>query len=144
MSVQTANGTVSAAQIPQFVNQVYDTNTPPSVNISTPVTVSAPAQPSVPAAPSPVTISGAPGSYTTNLGGNNTSLNEWTSTGDYSLNTIAKSHGLTPNQLAQVSLGAQNNPMLQAYIKKGNFNANIPAGTELFIPKANWGLVSSS
>jgi hypothetical protein len=65
-------------------------------------------------------------------------MNEWTSTGKYSLNTVAKSHGMTAQQLIAASEKAENNPALAAYVKKGNLNAMLPAGVEVFIPNANW------
>src|SRR5215475_3538306 len=112
-----APGGVDASLVPQFINQVYDQDTPPK-------------------APTPPrTISGAPGSFTTGLPGG---MNEWTSTGKYSLNTIAKSHGMTAQQLIKVSEAQENNVPLKNYVKKGNFNAPLPAGVQLFFPNANW------
>ncbi len=125
-------GGVDASLVPQFVNQTYVNNTPPAVPTPASVAVTPPAS-----APKAVTntISGAPGSYTTGLAGG---LNEWTSTGKYSLNTVAKSHGMTAQQLIKVSESAENNPVLAAYVKKGNYNAPLPAGVQVFIPNANW------
>jgi hypothetical protein len=125
-------GGVDASLVPQFVNQTYTNVSPPAVPITTSPTVSAPA---TPAAAATSTISGAPGSYTTGLAGG---LNEWTSTGKYSLNTVAKSHGMTAQQLIATSTSAENNPLLAAYVKKGNYNAPLPAGIQVFIPNANW------
>jgi hypothetical protein len=65
-------------------------------------------------------------------------MNEWTSNGKYSLNVIAKSHGMTAQQLIKASEAAENNVALKAYVSKGNFNAPVPAGVQLFIPNANW------
>lgn len=125
-------GGVDASLVPQFVNQTYTNTTPPTVNITTAPTVTPPA---TPAQTIPKTISGSPGSYTTGLPGG---LNEWTSTGKYSLNTIAKSHGMTAQQLIASSTAAENNPLLAAYVKKGNYNAPLPTGIQVFIPNANW------
>ena len=133
-------GGVDASLVPQFINQTYENVTPPAApnvtvnnTIPTPPTVVAPTVPNAPKPPT--TISGSPGSFTTGLAGG---LNEWTSTGKYSLNTIAKSHGMTAQQLIAVSEKAENNPTLKAYVAKGNFNAMLPAGVEVFIPNANW------
>jgi hypothetical protein len=65
-------------------------------------------------------------------------MNEWTSTGKYSLNTIAKSHGMTAQQLIKVSEASENNAGLKSYVAKKNFNAPVPAGVQLFFPNANW------
>lgn len=116
-------GGVDASLVPQFVNQTYVNSTPPAVTT-----------PTAPTTP-PKTVSGASGSYTTGLANG---MNEWTSTGKYSLNTIAKSHGMTPAQLIAASEGAENNTQLKAYVAKGNYNAMVPSGVELFIPNANW------
>lgn len=131
-------GGVDASLVPQFVNQVYESSSPPpapSVTVNN--TIPAPPAPTPPPTPQPSakTISGAPGSYTTGLPGG---MNEWTSTGVYGLNVIAKSHGMTPQQLIAASEAAENNVPLQQYVKKGNFNAAVPAGVQLFIPNANW------
>jgi hypothetical protein len=136
-------GGVDASLVPQFINQTYENVSPPAApnvtvnnTIPTPPTVVAPTVPKPPAQPKPpTTISGSPGSYTTGLAGG---LNEWTSTGKYSLNTVAKSHGMTAQQLIAVSEKAENNPTLKAYVAKGNYNAMLPAGVEVFIPNANW------
>jgi hypothetical protein len=138
-----APGGVDASLVPQFINQTYNQETPPpapnvTVNntIPTPPTVTAPTPTPQPApVAKAATISGSPGSYTTGLAGG---LNEWTSTGQYSLNTVAKSHGMTPQQLIAVSEGAENNVPLQNYVKAGNYNAPLPSGVEIFIPNANW------
>jgi hypothetical protein len=134
-------GGVDSSLVPQFVNQTYvDSQPPVAPNVTVNNTVPAPptVAPTPPpaAAPAPAkTISGAPGSYTTGLAGG---LNEWTSTGKYSLNTIAKSHGMTAQQLIASSESAQNNPTLKAYVSKGNLNAMLPSGVEIFIPNADW------
>ena len=119
----------------------------PAVSSTTPVGTTAPVgtTPAAPAAtaPAPVattapaatTISGSPGSYTTGLAGN---LDEWTSTGAYSLNTLASSHGMTTQQLITASEGAQNNVLLKNYVAKGNYNSPLPAGVELFYPAQYW------
>jgi hypothetical protein len=140
-SASTVNqpGGVDASLVPQFINQTYNQEEPPTApNITVNNTVPPPPT-GIPHPPSPgkepSTISGAPGSYTTGLAGN---MNEWTSTGKYSLNTIAKSHGMTAQQLIAASEAAQNNVGLKAYVSKKNFNAPVPAGVELFIPNANW------
>jgi hypothetical protein len=134
-----APGGVDASLVPQFINQTYDQDTPPAApNVTINNTIpTPPTRPPIvpPREPEPRTISGAPGSYTTGLPGG---LNEWTSTGKYSLNTIAKSHGMTPQQLIAVSEHAQNNVGLKAYVAKKNYNAKVPAGVELFFPNANW------
>ncbi len=135
-----AAGGVDSSLVPQFINQTYNQETPPAapnvtVNNTVPAPVAATPAPVAAAAPSAKTISGAPGSYTTGLSGG---LNEWTSTGAYSLNTIAKSHGMTAQQLIASSEAAENNPTLAAYVKKGNLNAMLPSGVEIFIPNANW------
>jgi hypothetical protein len=135
-------GGVDSSLVPQFVNQTYvDSQPPVAPNVTVNNTVPAPpvvVTPTPPPAATPApakTISGAPGSYTTGVAGG---LNEWTSTGKYSINTIAKSHGMTAQQLIASSEKAQNNPSLAAYVKKGNLNAMLPAGVEIFIPNANW------
>jgi hypothetical protein len=137
-STAQAPGSASDANlIPQFVNQVYDNTTPPPAdNITVNNTIPSPptVQPNEPA-PEPTTISSSPGAYTTGLAGSN---DEWTSTGKYSLNTLAKSHGMTPQQLLSVSEAAENNVGLKAYAKAGNFNAPVPSGVHIFIPKTNW------
>ena len=130
-------GGVDASLVPQFVNQTYVNGTPPQApSITVNNTVPPPA---TPAASTAKTVSGAPGSYTTGLSGG---LNEWSSTGKYSLNTIAKSHGMTAQQLIASSQSAENNPTLAAYVKKGNYNSPVPAGVQLFFPNANWTKVS--
>lgn len=133
-------GGVDSSLVPQFVNQTYvDSQPPVAPNVTVNNTIPTPpvvTPTPAPAAPAPAkTISGAPGSYTTGLTGG---LNEWTSTGKYSLNTIAKSHGMTAQQLIASSETAQNNPTLKAYVSKGNLNAMLPSGVEIFIPNANW------
>jgi hypothetical protein len=126
-------GGVDASLVPQFVNQTYTNETPPAApSVTVNNTVPAPA---TPAASTAKTISGAPGSYTTGIAGG---LNEWSSTGKYSLNTIAKSHGMTAQQLIASSQSAENNPTLAAYVKTGNYNKPVPAGVQLFFPNANW------
>jgi len=45
---------------------------------------------------------------------------------------------MTAQQLIAVSEGAENNVPLQNYIKKGNLNAPLPSGVQIFIPNANW------
>lgn len=139
----------SANNVPQFVNQTYTTVSAPeqtTVNMPTmspppktprpPTPTPAPTPAPTPQpVPEPTTISGSPGSYTTNLPNK---MDEWTSTGKYSLNTLAKSHGMTAQQLVNSSLAGQVNPGLQAYVKKGNNNAPVPAGVQLFFPAANW------
>lgn len=143
-------GGVDASLVPQFVNQTYNETTPPVTNITdsgntiTGSTVAAPGGTATStttaagtATTPPSTISGAPGSYTTGLTGN---YDEWTSTGGYSITTVAKSHGLTPQQLIASSESQTSNPALAAYVKKGNLNAPLPNGIALFIPKANWGV----
>jgi hypothetical protein len=134
-------GGVDSSLVPQFVNQTYNQETPPAApnvtvnnTIPTPPTVATPT-PTATTTPPAKTISGAPGSYTTGLANG---LNEWTSTGDYSLNTIAKSHGMTAQQLIASSESAENNTALKAYVAKGNYNAKLPSGVEIFIPNANW------
>lgn len=133
-------GGVDASLVPQFINQTYNQETPPAApNVTVNNTVpSPPAATPTPPAPKPIgpaTISGAPGSFTTGLAGGQ---NEWTSTGKYSLNTIAKSHGMTAQQLIANSESAEANPLLKAYVAKGNLNAMLPAGVQIFIPNANW------
>lgn len=132
-----AAGGVDSSLVPQFINQTYNQETPPAApNVTVNNTIPAPPTAVSPTpTPSAKTISGAPGSYTTGLSGG---LNEWTSTGSYSLNTIAKSHGMTAQQLIAASEGAENNPLLEAYVKKGNLNAMLPSGVQIFIPNANW------
>lgn len=137
-STVNSPGGVDASLVPQFVNQTYVQGTPPPAPDVNNITVNPPptSLPNpTPAAPEPNTISGAPGSYTTGLG---TGFNEWTSTGKYSLATIAKSHGMTAQQLIAASEAQTNNPALKAYVAKGNLNAPVPAGVALFIPSANW------
>ncbi len=154
----TTTPSTPANQVPQFVNQTYVSTTAPS---STGATAATPAGPTpvspTPTAtpqptsttpnpntaavklPSPVTVSGAPGSYTVGL--NSGKTDEWTSTGAYSLNTIAKSHAMTAQQLINSSLAAENNVPLQKYVAKKNYNAKIPAGVQLFFPAAKWPVV---
>lgn len=133
-----APGSASSANlIPQFVNQVYNQETPPpaeNVTVNNTIPVPPTVQPNEPG-PEPSTISSSPGSYTTGLAGSN---DEWTSTGKYSLNTLAKSHGMTAQQLLAVSEASENNVGLKAYAAKGNFNAPVPSGVHIYIPKANW------
>jgi hypothetical protein len=141
-------GGVDASLVPQFINQVYDQDVPPSapnitVNNTVPLPKVNPGGPPKWMPPArepnePATISGAPGSFTTGLAGG---LNEWTSTGKYSLNTIARSHGMTAQQLIAISEHAENNPGLKAYVSKGNLNAPLPAGIQVFIPNKNWKMV---
>jgi hypothetical protein len=45
---------------------------------------------------------------------------------------------MTAQQLIAVSESSENNATLAAYVKKGNYNALVPAGVQLFIPAANW------
>lgn len=138
-----AAGGVDSSLVPQFINQEYvNTTPPPAPNITVnnqvpPPSVTVPPMTPPPATSPTPTVSGAPGSYTTNLPGG---LNEWTSTGKYSLNTIAKSHGMTSQQLIASSEGAENNPLLKSYVQKGNYNAPLPAGVQVFIPNANWSM----
>ena len=140
-------GGVDSSLVPQFVNQVYNQEQPPAapnitVNKTLPTPPTVAPQPPVPNVPpkspppEPATVSGSPGSYTTGLGGKYP--DEWTSTGVYSLNTIAKSHGMTAQQLIAASEASQNNVALKSYASKGNFNAKLPAGVQLFFPSANW------
>lgn len=138
-----APGGVDASLVPQFINQTYDNDTPPAApNITVNNTIPTP-PPSAPTPSSgteppevePATISGSPGSFTTGLSGGKA---EWTSTGKYSLNTIARSHGMTAQQLAAVSNSSENNVGLKAYLSKGNLNAPVPAGVQLFFPNKNW------
>lgn len=135
-------GGVDASLVPQFINQTYNQETPPpapnvTVNntVPAPTTTVVPTPPASKPTPTPSTISGAPGSYSTNLPGGQ---NEWTSTGKYSLNTVAKSHGMTAQQLIANSESQENNVALKAYVSKGNYNAPLPAGVQVFIPNANW------
>lgn len=132
-------GGVDASLVPQFVNQTF-TNTTPSPAPSVTVNNTVPAPTTMPApttnAP-PTTVSSAPGSYTTSL---NTGYDEWTSTGQYSLNTVAASHGMTAQQLLASSESQENNQGMIAYAKAGNYNAPIPSGVHLYIPAANWAM----
>jgi hypothetical protein len=154
----TTTPSTPANQVPQFVNQTYVSTTAPSSTGATaavpagptpvsPNPVSIPQPPSTsptpgvptPKLPAPITVSGAPGSYTLGLQSGKT--DEWTSTGAYSLNTIAKSHAMTVQQLINSSLAAENNVPLQKYVAKKNYNAKIPAGVQLFFPAAKWPVV---
>lgn len=132
-------GGVDASLVPQFINQTYDNDQPPAApNVTINNTVPSPPNAGLPSPNTPNvprTISGSPGSFTTGLPGG---LNEWTSTGKYSLAVIAKSHGMTPQQLIAVSEKSENNPALKAYVAKKNYNAPLPAGVQLFFPNANW------
>lgn len=135
-----APGGVDSSLVPQFINQTYDNDQPPaapSVTVNNTIPLPTTTGPSVPNKPPtiPKTISGSPGSFTTGLPGG---MNEWTSTGKYSLNTIAKSHGMTAQQLIKVSESSENNAGLKAYAAKKNFNAPVPAGVQLFFPNSNW------
>jgi len=127
-------GGVDSSLVPQFVNQTYTQTAPPAsqtVNVTVPPAAASPAPKTT-----AQTVSGAPGSYSLDVGGSNN--DEWTSTGKYSLASIAKSHGMTAQQLIAVSESSENNATLAAYVKKGNYNALVPAGVQLFIPAANW------
>ena len=127
-------GGVDSSLVPQFVNQTYTSVAPPSspnINVTVPAT-----PPTATPTPAAQTVSGAPGSYSLDVGGSGN--NEWTSTGKYSLNTIAKSHGMTAQQLIAVSQASENNVPLAAYVKTGNYNSPVPSGVQLFIPSANW------
>ena len=63
---------------------------------------------------------------------------EYTSTGKYTLNQLAQSHGMTVHQLINSSIGAQANPGLAKYIGQGNFNLPLPAGVPVTIPADHW------
>lgn len=135
-------GGVDSSLVPQFINQTYNQETPPAApNVTVNNTVPTPAPTTSPVAsstpPAPTTISGAPGSYTTNTG-NSSYPDEWTSNGQYSLATIASSHGMSVQQLIAASEAAENNVPLQNYVKTGNYNAKLPSGVQLFFPAANW------
>jgi hypothetical protein len=131
-----APGGVDASLVPQFINQNFENSEPPAApSVTVNNTVAEPPETTQKPPNIPKTISGAPGSFTTGLPGG---MNEWTSTGKYSLNTIAKSHGMTAQQLIAVSQKSENNPALKAYVAKKNFNAPVPAGVQLFFPNANW------
>jgi hypothetical protein len=129
-------GGVDSSLVPQFVNQTYTSTTPPAAANVTITDSGNTTTTGSTAKPAAQTVSGAPGSYSLDVGGSGN--NEWTSTGKYSLNTIAKSHGMTPAQLIAVSESSENNPNLKAYVAKKNYNAMLPAGVQLFIPAANW------
>ena len=62
----------------------------------------------------------------------------WTSTGKYSLNQIAQSHGMSAHQLIQSTLASQTNPGLTSYLIKGNWNLQVPSGVQFLIPASNW------
>jgi hypothetical protein len=135
-------GGVDSSLVPQFINQEYVNSQPPAApnvtvnnTIPTPPTVTSTPAPPTPAKPVPTTISGAPGSFSTNLG---TGYDEWTSTGKYSINTLAKSHGMTAQQLIASSETQENNPALKSYVSKGNLNAMLPSGVQIFIPTSKW------
>lgn len=133
-----APGGVDASLVPQFINQNYEETEPPaapSVTINNQVPMPPTVGPKPPPVRSPQPVSGEPGSYTSGLQGG---INEWTSNGKYSLNTLARSHGMTAQQLIAVSERAENNVPLKAYVSKGNLNAPLPAGVQIFIPNANW------
>lgn len=144
----STGATGNANTVPQFVNQTYTTvtapeqttiNEPPEVEGPTaPIVINPPPPPvkSPKPPPEPSTVSGSPGSYTTNVGGKK--VDEWTSTGKYSLNTIAKSHGMTAQQLINSSLASANNPGLKKYVAGRNYNKPVPAGVQLFFPAADW------
>jgi hypothetical protein len=139
-----APGGVDASLVPQFINQTYENITPPAapnVTVNNTVPPQGPTtinvNPGGPEKPEiePTTVSGSPGSFTTGLPGNKA---EWTSTGKYSLNTIARSHGMTAQQLIAISNASENNVAMRAYVAKGNFNAPLPAGVQVFFPMKNW------
>ena len=46
---------------------------------------------------------------------------------------------MTAQQLISASETSEPNPDLAAYVKKGNLNAPLPSGVQVFIPNANWG-----
>jgi hypothetical protein len=133
---QASPGQVTGAQnVPDYVFQnSTSVTTPPA---SAPITINntTPAGTPTEAGPEPTTVSSSPGAYTTGLAGN---LDEWTSTGKYSLNTLASSHGMTAAQLLASSLSAENNVGLQSYANAKNYNGLVPAGVHLYYPSGNW------
>ena len=62
----------------------------------------------------------------------------YTSTGKYSLNQLAQTHGMSAHQLVQGSLAGQANPALTSYVGAGNYNLPVPSGVQLMVPSTNW------
>ena len=63
---------------------------------------------------------------------------QYTSTGKFTLNQLAASHGMSVHDLINSSLAAQQNPGLATYIGKGNFNLPLPAGVSVSVPAEHW------
>ena len=63
---------------------------------------------------------------------------KWTSTGKFSLNDLARSHGMTAAQLIDGSLASEANYGLADYLHKRNFNAPVPQGVNLYFPPGHW------
>jgi len=63
---------------------------------------------------------------------------QWESTGKYSMNQIAQSHGMSVHQLVNSSLASQSNPGLTSYIAAGNYNLPVPKGVQFLIPQEHW------
>lgn len=62
----------------------------------------------------------------------------YTSNGKYSLNQLAKSHGLSVHQLVNNSLANTDNGGLASYIAGGNYNNPVPAGVKIYVPQSHW------
>ena len=62
----------------------------------------------------------------------------WISTGKYTLNQIAKTHGMSAHALIQSTLASQSNPGLTSYVAQGNYNLPVPQGVQFLIPASNW------
>lgn len=63
---------------------------------------------------------------------------QYTSAGKFSLNQLAKSHGMSVHQLIQSSLANTDNGGLERYIAQGNYNLPVPSGVKVYVPQANW------
>jgi hypothetical protein len=63
---------------------------------------------------------------------------QYTSTGKFSLNQLAKTHGLSVHALINSSLANQQNSGLTRYIAAGNYNLPVPSGVSVYVPVSNW------
>lgn len=62
----------------------------------------------------------------------------WESTGKFSLNDLARSHGMTSQQLINISLASERNHELADYIHRRNYNLPVPQGVHLYFPAGHW------
>lgn len=135
-----ANGQAGtdSSLIPQFVNQTYVQDTPPAAaTLPSTINVDVGQQP-VGTGSAGTNALGAfegksGGWKTQSIGGQNFGL--WGSDGKYSLATIAKSHGTTPQQIISSTTNyGGNTAAFQKYVSAGNFNAKLPTGVAVAIP----------